>query len=91
MPDGAIEFHGRKDDQVKINGYRVELGEIQAAFKKCGLADSAVILPIGDQMASKKIIAFIKTSELLFSEAEIKERLKAYLPGYFIPEKIIVS
>ena len=37
LPDGTIIFCGRKDNQVEINGYRVELGEIDSCFKELGL------------------------------------------------------
>ncbi|WP_103863499.1 hybrid non-ribosomal peptide synthetase/type I polyketide synthase [Aquimarina sp. I32.4] len=83
-----IEFLGRKDAQLKINGYRVEIGEIQAAFRKCKGTLDAVIVPIGDKMDQKKLIAFVKYPITEFSETALKSQLKTYLPGYFIPEKI---
>ncbi len=89
MSDGAIEFLGRKDSQLKINGHRVEVGEIQWAFRKCGLADDAVILPVGDRMESKKLIAYVKGDPASFDQGDWKNRLRAYLPGYLIPERII--
>jgi amino acid adenylation domain-containing protein len=89
MPDGAMEFLGRKDNQLKINGYRIEIGEIQAAFGKCGISGDSVILPVGDRMETKKLIAYVKCDPASFSEPDLKNRLQAHLPGYFIPERII--
>jgi amino acid adenylation domain-containing protein len=91
MGDGAILFHGRKDLQLKINGYRIESGEIEAALKKCGVGGDCVILPVGARMASKKLIAYIQGDPESFSEAELKARLHTYLPDYFIPERIIAA
>lgn len=89
MGDGAIEFLGRADNQVKINGYRIEIGEIQAAFGKCGLCDDAVIIPVGGRMESKKLMAFVAGDLAGISETEIKKRLRLHLPGYCIPDKIV--
>ncbi|WP_312203355.1 non-ribosomal peptide synthetase, partial [Anaerospora hongkongensis] len=89
MQNGMIEFLGRQDNQFKINGYRIEAGEIRTAFGKCGFTGELVILPVGDRMESKKLIAYMKGDPASFSEPELKNSLKAYLPGYFIPERII--
>ncbi len=84
-----IEFLGRKDTQLKINGYRVEIGEIQAAFRKYATNTDPIIIPIGDKMEHKKLIAFVKCPASEFSETELKMHLKTQLPDYFIPEKIL--
>ncbi|CVK20161.1 hybrid non-ribosomal peptide synthetase/type I polyketide synthase [Sporomusa sphaeroides] len=87
--NGIIEFLGRKDSQLKINGHRIETGDIQAAFAKCGLTGESIILPVGDRMESKKLIAYVKVNPECFTEPDLKKRLNAYLPGYCIPERII--
>ena len=51
--NGCIEFLGRKDNQLKINGYRVEIGEIQEVMKKSGAEDSVIVL-IGEKADNKK-------------------------------------
>ncbi len=83
---GCIEFLGRKDNQLKINGYRVEVGEIQEVLKKSQV-DSSVIIPVGEKSGRKRLIAFVISSE---SEDDIKKKMKKYLPEYFIPDKVIV-
>ncbi|MBD8499353.1 non-ribosomal peptide synthetase/type I polyketide synthase [Paenibacillus arenosi] len=89
MPHGIIEFLGRRDSQIKRNGYRIELGEIQSAFGKCGIAGDAVILPIGDRMDSKKLVVYVRGNPASFNESDLKQRLKSYLPSYFVPDKMI--
>jgi amino acid adenylation domain-containing protein len=89
MGDGELEFQGRRDTQLKINGYRVESGEIQAAFVKCGVSGNTVILPVGDRMASKKLVAYVQDDPSRFAEADLKKQMRTYLPGYLIPERII--
>ncbi len=82
---GVIEFLGRKDGQVKINGYRIETAEIAAAFRKAGVADRTYVLPVGDRV--KKIAVFIETENDVDAQA-LKIKLADHLPDYFIPEHI---
>lgn len=89
LEDGIIEFLGRKDDQLKINGYRIEIAEIQMAFQQCNPALDPVILPIGEKAANKKLVAYVKSEANSFSESEFKKQLAKYLPPYFIPDSII--
>ena len=84
--NGCIEFLGRKDNQLKINGYRVEIGEIQEVMKKSGAEDSVIVL-IGEKADNKRLIAFVVSS---YGENEMKANMKKYLPEYFIPDKIMV-
>ena len=86
---GIIEFLGRKDDQLKINGYRIEIAEIQMAFQQCNPALDPVIVPIGEKSAHKKLVAYVKSDADTFSESELKKQLAEYLPPYFIPDSII--
>lgn len=83
---GCIEFLGRKDGQVKINGYRVETAEIEAAVKKCGIDERAAAVPVGSK--TKRLAVFIETDSKPDS-AKIIEQLKSYLPHYFIPEAVV--
>ena len=84
--DGVIEFLGRKDGQIKINGYRIEIGEIISAIKKCGIDSKAIIMPVGN--SRKKIVAFLIQKDTIDQEL-LKQELGKYLPKYFIPDKII--
>lgn len=85
--DGCLIFMGRKDAQIKINGYRIELGEIQSALDKAGYPEN-VVLVSDEGKKGKKLIAYVKTVED-FDERELKKRLENYVPGYFIPERIL--
>ncbi|NEO96276.1 MAG: non-ribosomal peptide synthetase, partial [Moorea sp. SIO3G5] len=58
LPDGNIEFLGREDFQVKINGYRVELGEIEVALKQFPGIKEAIVTAIGDSQQSKRLVAY---------------------------------
>lgn len=85
--DGNIEFLGRRDNQIKINGYRVELGEIETAALNLDGISKAVALPI-TSLGSNSIVLFVE-SKCEFHKDRIYEKLKAMIPEYEVPRNII--
>jgi hypothetical protein len=57
--NGCLEFVGRVDHQIKVRGYRVELGEIEAALKSHPIVEEAVVTVIEDGSPSDKLIAYV--------------------------------
>lgn len=88
LPSGDLEFLGRLDDQVKVRGYRVELGEVQSAFLQCpGVRAAVVVAPTGP--GGRTLAAFyVPTAEPL-PKAEIVGALRAVLPSYMVPARIV--
>ena len=85
LPDGTIEYIGRKDHQIKIRGHRIELGEIEAALLSQDLIAHAVVdvKVVGE---SKAIVAYLvleKNKSL--NKGLLKEQLRADLPAYMLP------
>ncbi|HET8706855.1 MAG TPA: amino acid adenylation domain-containing protein, partial [Pseudomonadales bacterium] len=81
--DGAIEYIGRKDFQVKIRGLRIELGEIEYALKQVqGVRDSLVL--VNDQ----RLIAYV-LSDAYYSEADWRPVLAKHVPDYMVPNVLI--
>ncbi|NLU78250.1 amino acid adenylation domain-containing protein [Micromonospora sp. HNM0581] len=89
-PDGVLEFLGRDDPQVKINGFRVELGEIEAALvEQADVADAVVVARRGDRGAS--LVAFVAADPARPELADgLREALGAVLPAYLVPPVIDV-
>lgn len=83
--DGLIEFLGRADTQIKIRGYRVEIGEIEAAILACDGVESCVVLP-QDSGRSRHLVAFVTPADALESRADIDLALKERLPDYMRPD-----
>lgn len=83
--DGCIEFLGRKDNQVKINGFRIEIGEIQSALSAIGFNESVIAVD-GKRAEMKKLIAFVKTDLGTGKLDEYKKKLGAHIPVYMIPD-----
>jgi amino acid adenylation domain-containing protein len=84
--DGNIEFLGRVDRQVKVNGKRVELDEIEACLRRSALVeDAAVISPIDDN-GPRKVHAYVKLrAGAGGGPAELRHFLKQEAADYMIP------
>jgi epothilone synthetase B len=59
LPDGNIEFLGRKDTQIKIGGHRIELGEIEAALAQHASVASAAVVVRDDPRGGKRLVAYV--------------------------------
>lgn len=59
LPDGNIQFIGREDLQVKINGHRIELEEIETVLKKHSGVGSAVVISAGEPYEKKHLVAYV--------------------------------
>jgi amino acid adenylation domain-containing protein len=59
LPDGSIEFLGRKDFQVKINGYRIECGEIETAIKQLPGIGETVVIPTNGTGKEKQLVCYV--------------------------------
>lgn len=82
--DGNLLFIGRRDDQVKIHGYRIELAEIQRATEQATGVEKAAVLVKNDQL-----VAYVSPSSTA-SEPAIRQYLASRLPKYMVPTHIIV-
>src|SRR5215210_3340558 len=59
LPDGNIEYLGRKDEQVKIRGNRIELGEIESVLQQTGMIRQCVVWAREDKSGDKRLVAYI--------------------------------
>ena len=88
LPDGAIEFQGRKDDQVKIRGNRVELGEIEVALAQQPGVQQAVVIAREAVGGSKTLIAYViatPSTDMTAVRAAIEQQLPDFMiPAYFV-------
>ncbi|HAK42179.1 MAG TPA: hypothetical protein DCM59_05020, partial [Clostridium sp.] len=86
-PDGDIQVLGRIDNQIKIRGMRVELGEIENRILKYEAIKEVVVLAIGEDI-DKMLYAYITAYEKI-EALELKNFLKKDLPEYMIPIKFV--
>lgn len=88
LPDGNIEFFGRKDYQVKIRGYRIELGEIESNILKLAGIKEATVIDREGVGGNKYLCAYIVAEESL-EVNEIKQHLSEFLPEYMVPAHFV--
>jgi amino acid adenylation domain-containing protein len=88
-PDGLIEITGRKDFQVKVNGVRIELGEVVEALKTLPDVHDAVVVQAGGTSDSP-LVAFTKSDNVAMSEAATKTHVSNLLPRAAVPARVIV-
>ena len=83
-PDGKLEFLGRRDSQVKIAGFRIEIGEIDNTLLRVpGVRDGAVVV-VDRADRGKQLVAFYSGPEQI-DVGVLQERLGASLPHYMVP------
>lgn len=84
-------FYGRLDFQVKLHGYRIELGDIEENLRKLPEVENAVVLPIEKGGKVEYLQAFITTTEIVTEEFKtsqaLKEALRINLPDYMVPRR----
>ncbi|MGO4773884.1 amino acid adenylation domain-containing protein, partial [Flavobacterium sp. W22_SRS_FK3] len=84
LPNGSLEFMGRKDDQVKIRGYRIELGEIENVLLSLSGISQCCVLAKKDVNNTERLVGYVVMTDVLNKEA-LQEQLKLRLPEYMIP------
>jgi amino acid adenylation domain-containing protein len=86
-PDGQLEFIGREDLQVKVRGFRVEPGEVEAALAAYpGVRDAAVVAPAGPD-GNRRMVAFV-VADAGVGEPELRAHLGEQLPAYMVPSAL---
>ena len=88
--DGDIEFIGRLDDQIKIRGFRVEPGEVEAALRELPSVATAAVAAPEDGHGQRRLVAYIVAKgSIPISMDEIRDHLRSRLPKYLVPECIV--
>ena len=89
--NGQLEFHGRRDHQVKLRGYRIELGEIEAIFARCEAVKEAVVIVREDAPGDQRLVAYVVSpGGEVFEPEAARAVLKAALPSYMVPTEFVV-
>ncbi|MGO4632566.1 amino acid adenylation domain-containing protein [Streptomyces sp. 2RAF24] len=87
LPDGRVEILGRADHQVKINGHRVELGEIEARLAAHPGVRAAVVHPRTTPAGGKHLVAYLTGDQV--PPADLTAHLRTTLPDYMLPSDYV--
>jgi amino acid adenylation domain-containing protein len=91
LPDGNIEYLGRIDQQVKVRGYRIEPGEIEAALAEHeGVGECTVVATMDANGETKLLAYFVARQQPTPSVTALREFLQEKLPEYMIPAAFMV-
>nr|AKA59408.1 non-ribosomal peptide synthetase [uncultured bacterium AB_1241] len=86
LPDGTLEYLGRRDRQVKIRGFRIEPGEIEAALRDDPLVDAAVV--VGRPAEVPALVAYLVPTGAE-DTASVLARLRTRLPEFLVPDAVV--
>jgi amino acid adenylation domain-containing protein len=87
LPDGCVQFLGRRDHQVKLRGFRIELGEIEVAVRReAGVEECVVVAREG--AGGLSLVAYVVPASL--DPQQLRAHLKSKLPEYMIPSAFVM-
>jgi amino acid adenylation domain-containing protein len=89
LADGNIDYIGRCDDQMKIRGFRVEPGEIEAALRRHPGVHGALVMAREDDASGKRLVAYIISEPRATSADDLHRLLRRTLPDYMIPSAFV--
>ncbi|HVB37610.1 MAG TPA: amino acid adenylation domain-containing protein, partial [Vicinamibacterales bacterium] len=87
-PDGAIEYLGRLDHQVKLRGFRIEPGEIETALARHSAVRQAVVVMGDAPSGGRQLVAYLVAPESV-SLSDLRAHLLATLPDYMVPAAFV--
>jgi D-alanine--poly(phosphoribitol) ligase subunit 1 len=91
--DGLLFCEGRQDSQIKLHGYRIELGDVEANIRKVGGVRDVVVIPKMKNGKADLLAAFVVSSsggegDDFARGRELKKKLAETLPAYMIPQRV---
>jgi len=88
-PDGNYAYLGRRDSMVKIRGYRVELGEVEATLYRHPAIREAAVLPVPDELLGSRLLAVVTAHGAgNLTRENVLDHCRQWLPRYMVPDMV---
>jgi amino acid adenylation domain-containing protein len=90
LADGTLEFLGRRDDQIKVNGFRIHLSEVEAALGGLENIRQSAVLAVGKEGDPKQLAAYVVPKSGRPTSADLRRMALEQLPPYLVPSQFLV-
>ena len=88
LPDGRLEFLGRRDEQIKLRGFRIELGDIESCLLQCADLTEAVVVALRDTQGEAVALAAYYTARSEVAEVHVQDHCARLLPLQMQPAQV---
>jgi amino acid adenylation domain-containing protein len=91
LPEGVLEFQGRGDHQVKIQGFRVELGAIEALLDAHPAIQRSIVIARGSELGDRALVGYVVPRPgASVDPAQVRQYVRDRLPKYMVPAAVVV-
>jgi amino acid adenylation domain-containing protein len=91
LPDGTLEFHGRRDGQLKIRGYRIEPAEVEWALERLGGVRQCAVVGRADGSGSTRLVAYVVPEDEDAADADrLRAKTREELPAHLVPQDFVL-
>ncbi len=89
LPDGSIDITGRSDFQIKVNGYRIEAGEVETRLAAIGAVKQAAVVRQAGARGDRLVAHLVPAGDVRPADDEIRTALREHLPDYMTPSSVV--
>jgi thioesterase domain-containing protein len=90
LGDGQLEYLGRLDHQIKIHGYRIEPGEVEAILQRHPGVRQALVMAREDTPGEKRLVAYVAANRSAVLPGDLRGHARQYLPVFMVPSAYVI-